>query len=248
MIHKENVLDIGKAFGFVFEDEEWVSKILLGAVILLIPVFGWLALMGYAITVIRNVMAGEPRPLPAWNDLGRYFMDGLMLWVATLIYALPFLIFICPIALVGILPALAGENEDLIAILVGVSGLVSLGLGCLAVLYGILLGLVTPVLRVRYAETGEIGACLRFGEVFRFLSANIGSIIIAQIILWVAGVVVTSVLSGLIGVLSIIPICGWIVGGVLGLLMFPVGVWLTIFSGHLYGQIGRQAGLAPLVV
>ncbi len=241
-------MDIAKALGFVFEDEDWVSKILLGAAIMLIPIFGGFALMGYAIAVIRNVMAGEPRPLPAWDDLGRYFMDGLMFWVATLIYALPLFIFICPIVVVWALPAIAGESENLKTILISASGLVSVGLGCLASLYGILLGLLTPALQIRYAETGELGACLRFGEVFRFLFANIGGIIIAQILLWVAGMVIGMIVSVLAGVLSIIPICGWILGAALGLLMLPVGVWLAVFSGHLYGQIGHQAGIGPLEV
>lgn len=241
-------MDIGKAVAFVFEDEEWVSKVLLGSVILLIPVFGWFALMGYTIAAVRNVIAGEPRPLPGWEDLGRYFMDGLMFWVATLIYTIPLLVFICPIVAVWILPALAGEQEDLVAILAGVSGLVSVGLGCLSALYGILLGLLSPVLQIRYAETGEIGACLRFGEIVRFLFANIGSIIISQILLWVAGVVIGGIVSVLAGVLAVIPICGWILGAALGLLMLPVSVWLMLFSGHLYGQIGRQARMGSLQV
>ncbi|RLC62084.1 MAG: hypothetical protein DRI80_07215, partial [Chloroflexota bacterium] len=212
------------------------------------PIFGGFALMGYAIALIRNVMAGEPRPLPVWDDLGRYFMDGLTFWVATLVYALPLLILICPVMMVWLLPALAGENENLMKILTGISGLVSVGLGCLALLYGILLALLTPVLQIRYAETGELGACLRFGDIFRFLFDNIGSIIIAQVLMWVAGVIIGSVVSGLAGALSIVPICGWILAAALGLLMLPVGVWLMAFSGHLYGQIGRQAGTAPLVV
>jgi len=220
-------MDIGEALGFVFEDEEWVKKILLGALITLIPIFGQFALVGYAIVVIRNVMAGEPRPLPAWDDLGSYFMDGLMFWIATLVYTLPLLILVCPIMVVWLLPALAGEQEDLMAILAGVSGIVSLGLGCLASLYGILLALLTPVLRIRYAETGEIGPCLRFGEVFRFLFANIGNVIISQLLVWLAGMVMMSVVGGLS----------------FGLLVLPVSAWLAVFSGHLYGQIGHQAGM-----
>ena len=225
-------MDIGKALGFVFEDEEWISKVLLGALIMLIPIFGQFVLMGYAIVVIRNVMADEPRPLPAWENLGRYFVDGLMFWIATLVYALPFWIILCPIMGVWLLPALAGEQEDLIAILAGASGVVSVGLGCLAVLYGILLGLLMPVLRIRYAETGEIGACLRFGEIFQFLFANIGNIIIGQLLVWLASAVVMSVVGGLS----------------LGLLVLPVSVLLQAFSGHLYGQIARQAGMGPLEI
>jgi hypothetical protein len=241
-------MDVGRAVGFVFEDEEWVSKILLGTVIMLIPIFGWFAIMGYAIEVLRKVKADDPRPLPTWDDIGRYFVDGLMFWVATLIYTIPILIAICPIALVWILPAAAGDSEDLMAILAGVSGIVTIGLGCLASLYGILLALLTPVLQIRYAESGEIGDCLRFGEIFRFLFANIGPIIISQFLVWAAGMIIGTVVSVAVGILSIIPICGWILALAIGLLMLPVGVWLTVFSGHLYGQIGRQAGTMPSAI
>lgn len=234
-------MDIGQALSFAFEDEKWMSKLLLGAAIMLIPIFGWFALMGYVIAVTHNVMAGEPRPLPDWEDLGRYFMDGLMFWIVTMVYALPFLIIICPIAVVWLLPALAGEQEDLVAVLTGISGLVSVGLGCLASLYSILVTLMMPVLQIRYAEAGEIGACLRFGEIFRLLFANIGNVIVSQLLLWVTSVIIGSVVAGLVAVLSIIPICGWILGAAISLLMLPVSVWLMSFSGHLYGQIGRQA-------
>lgn len=225
-------MDIGKAFSFVFEDEQWITKILLGAVIALIPVFGGFALMGYAVAVLRNVMAGHSHPLPAWDDLGRYFMDGLMVWVATLVYALPFFVFICPIALVWVLPALAGDSQDAAAVLAGVAGILNIGLGCLALLYGFLLQLLTPVVQIRFAESGQLGACLRFGEVFRFLSSNVGNIVISQLLFLLASMVLVSV----VGVLS------------LGLLILPVSVWLAVFSSHLYGQIGQRAGLVPQVV
>lgn len=241
-------MDIGKAFGFVFEDEEWVSKLLLGSVILLIPIFGTFVLIGYTIAIIRNVKAGEPRPLPAWQDLGRYFMDGLMFWIASLLYMLPMWILACPIAVIWGLPALAGESEDLMAILAGVSGVVSIGLACLMTLYGILLSLLTPVVQIRYAESGEIGACLRFGEVFRFLFANIGPIIISQVLMWVAGAVVGTVVSIVISIVSLIPFCGWILAPALGLLMLPFAAWLMLFSAHLYGQIAQRASMAPVMV
>lgn len=221
-------MDIGKAFGFVFEDEEWIKKILLGALIMLIPIFGQFALMGYAIAIIRNVKADSTRPLPAWDNLGEYFTDGLKSWVAALVYALPILILICPIVLVGMLPVLGGENKDVVTILASISGVVSMGLGCLIALYGIPLALLMPVVQIRYAETSEIEPCLRFGEMFRFLFANVGNVIISQVLLWVAGMIVI------------------FVGGLtLGLLVLPGSVWLTAVSSHLYGQIGQQAGVAP---
>jgi len=240
-------MSIGKAIGFVFEDEQWISKLLLGTVISIIPLFGAAALTGYAIAVLRNVKAGSHRPLPTWDRLGEYLVDGLLFWVATLIYSIPLLVLLCPIALVWILPVAAGDNQDLTTILGSIAGLISAGLGCLSVLYGVALWIVTPVLQIRYAETGKLETCLRFGEVFRFLFDHIGPILVAQLLVWAAGLVVTTILGGVIGFLSLIPICGWVVSSVLGFAMLPVGVWLMLFAAYLYGQIARQAA-APQAI
>jgi len=236
-------MEVGKALSFVFEDEEWAAKFLLGAVIMLVPIFGWLVFMGYVIALIRNVVADDPRPLPAWVDIGDYFMDGLMYWVATLVYAIPIFLLICPLVVIWIPPILAQENQDLTGILSGVSGLLTVGLGCLMALYGILLRLLRPVLQIRYAERGEIGACLRFGEVFRFLFANIGPIIIAELLAWAAGMIIGSIVGTMGAVLALVPVCGQILVMLVGLVMLPVGAWLMVFSGHLYGQIARRAGV-----
>jgi hypothetical protein len=241
-------MDIGKAIGFVFEDEQWVNKLLLGAAVSLVPVFGGIAITGYAIAVVRNVKAAKSRPLPGWDELGQYFVDGLMFLVATLVYSIPFLILACPIALVWILPVLAGENQDLTAVLASVAGIMTAGLGCLALLYAILLWLLTPVIQIRYAETGELASCLRFGEVFRFHFDNIGAVIVAQVVVWLAGVVVTSILGTVIGALSIVPICGWVVATALGLVILPVSVWLMVVAGYLYGQIGRKGEVGATVL
>jgi len=196
--------------------------------------------------VIRNVLAGSPRPLPAWEDLGKLFVDGLMFWVANMIYTLPVWIFVCPIFFVWVLPLLAGEAENLMVILVGVAGLWSLGAGCLAMLYSIVVALLTPALQIRYAETGELGACLRLDEIIRFTLDNIGSIIVAMLLVWVASAVFAMVMSSIIGVVSLVPICGQIIALVLSMLMLPVTTWMALFAAHLYGQIGHQAGVLPL--
>jgi hypothetical protein len=219
-------MDIGGAFSYVFEDEDWIVKILLGAAIMLIPIFGQLALSGYGIAILRNIKAGKPRPLPAWNNLGDFFMDGLMFWVVRLVYGIPIFVLLCPIIVVSVLPVLGAENEDLLAILAGISGVVAIGVSCLIVLYSILLGLLMPVVQIRLADTGEIGACLRFGEMFRFLFSNIGPVILTQLVIWAASVILMSIA----GTLS------------LGLLALPIAVFMKAVSGYLYAQINPDPG------
>jgi uncharacterized membrane protein len=134
--------------------------------------------------------------------------------------------------LVWVLPALGAENEDLAAILAGVSGIVSMLLGCLAVLYGILLSLLTPVIQIRYAETGEIGPCLAVGEVFRLLFDNLGGVLVAVVLGWAVSTVVLSIAGTL----------------TLGLLALPGSVWLKALSCHMYGQISQQVASAPAAI
>ncbi|MFW6135248.1 MAG: DUF4013 domain-containing protein [Chloroflexota bacterium] len=241
-------MNVNKALTFVFEDDEWVSKILLGTVISLIPLFGGAAVTGYTIAVLRSVREGRSHRLPTWDRLGDYFVDGLLYWVALLIYSIPLLILLCPIALVWVLPAASNDRQGLTNALTTVAALVSAGLGCLALLYALLLWAVTPVLQIRYAEAGKLGACLRFADVFRFLFANIGPIIIAQILVWAAGLVATTVLGLVIGAFGLVPICGWVVASLLGLLFLPLGVWLMLFAAHLYGDIAHGAAASTAMV
>src|SRR5689334_5958445 len=92
-------MDIGKAFSFVFEDEQWISKVLIGGLIFLIPIVGQLAVLGYMIKVAQNVAQGNPRPLPTWSEFGNHIMLGLYEFVIRLVYAIPilvlFLLYVC---------------------------------------------------------------------------------------------------------------------------------------------------------
>ncbi|TET53992.1 MAG: DUF4013 domain-containing protein [Anaerolineales bacterium] len=239
-------MDVSRALAFVFDDEEWLGKVLLTAVISLVPVFGPFALGGYVIAVVRNVMASSSRPLPHWEEPGRYFADGLKFCAATLVYALPLLILICPVAMSWLLPLIGGDDSEATTALLGVSGAITVLLGCLGASYGLFYALLTPVLQIRYAETGEIRACLRPGTAIRFLLDNFGRILMVLLVQTLVGLLVTVVFGGVFGVLAFIPLCGQVLAGVGALLLLPVGVWLVVVSGHLYGQIGREAGVTAL--
>lgn len=236
-------MDVGKAFSFAFEDRDWVTKLLVGGLILLIPIFGGFALLGYMVTVIRRVLNGDPNPLPEWSDLGQKFVDGLLIWVATLIYALPLLILSCPIFFVWVLPALGGESEDAMAALTGVAGVLTIGLGCLFFLYSLFLIFLTPAIYLQYAGHGRLGACLRFGDVFRFALQNLGTLLLYLLIVVAASTGISLVASLLVGAVNVIPCIGQLIAVLFALAMLPLAVWLTAFQGHLIGQVGRRSGL-----
>ena len=210
-------MDFAKAFSFVFEDQNWVQKIVIGGLVGLIPFVGWLLVMGYMISVGRNVIRGNPQPLPDWSDFGQMLVDGLYAFVISLVYLLPIFIVLC----VVLLPALAlggafGDNGE-----PGVIGI--LGICCFtgfAVIYGIAVAwFFMPAALARYADTGDVMSALRLNEVLAITRANPIVFLMALLIAWIV--------SNFIAPLGLIA-CG-------------VGVLFTSFyaqcvTGHAYGQ------------
>ena len=75
-----DTIDLGRAFRFVPEDPDWIKKILIGGVFMLLSArAGGRRLRGRLRRAPRSrrSAAGEPRPLPEWDDLGGIFGDGL---------------------------------------------------------------------------------------------------------------------------------------------------------------------------
>ncbi len=169
-------MDIAKAFTFITEDERWVGKIGIGALVsllsfLIVPIP---LLVGYMVGVTRNVMNDAMTPLPEWDDWGQLFTDGLSIIVAQLVYTLPFWLLSC-IAGVAIVAmgGLAESNEDIaVAGLVTTFGLV----GCLMLVFIVALFFLSPAIIIQYVRTNELGATFRFGEVAAIAKENIGNI------------------------------------------------------------------------
>ena len=233
-------MDIAKAFTFPAEDEEWLAKIGIGAVIsffswLILPIF---LLLGYVVQVTRNVMNGEPRPLPEWTNWEKLFMDGLYVGIAQIVYTIPFWLLMCiaTVATVGF-GGLSGASEDAAAVGIASTWIIA---GCLLVIFSLALFFISPAIIIQYVRTGEFGATLRVGEVLGIARDNAGQILIAAVAMFV----VSLIFSFVVGALQIIPCIGAIIGMVIGIIAGP---WFAAASGHLYGQIaaGMDLGKPP---
>jgi len=210
-------VDIGKAFGYVFEDEAWIKKIVLGAVFGFLSLFliGIPFLLGYLVDTVRNVMGDEPYPLPEWSDLGDKFVKGLILTAVAILYNLPVILLACLLGVVGLVASGRGEEPMRTG---------ALCVQCLSSLWGLLVAVVFPAAMIRYAGSGEFTAAFRFGEIFSLITANVGNYIVAILVGWVACVI----------------------AGFVGPILCVIGVFFTTFWGylvaaHLWGQVGRQA-------
>ncbi len=213
-------MDIGKSFGFVFEDDQWITKILLAAAILLLGLlFSWLLLIplilalallaGYGVEITRRVLQGQLSGLPEWDNWGDLLAEGFKVIVIGIVYALPIIVIsIC----LGIPIGIFSENTP------ELSSLFSTLLSCVSLLYAIAMSIVLPAAIAFYVAHDDLGAAFRFGEVFAFVRDNLSNYLITFLMSWVAQFI------GQLG--SVICGVGWLATA-------PYAIMVT---GHLYGQ------------
>jgi len=236
-------MDVNKAFRYVFDDKQWISKLLIGVLMSLLSflILPALILQGYAVKVIRHVMAGNRDELPEWSDYGALLKDGFFVTVAEIVWTLPFIIlFVVGGIATGGLGSLADNGSDLAA-----AGAVSggLALACLGILFLAALLLLMPAILIQYAVTDEFGATFRFGEVWAIMRNNLADILLVFVVTIVA-VMAIGIVAAVVG---IVPCLGWLAAGAIGLAVSP---YITFVTSHLYGQIGTKefggkAGYTP---
>ena len=185
-------VDFGRSFTFVTEDPEWIKKILIGGSFTLACALlvGVPFVLGYFSRTLRNVVAGESRPMLDWDDLGGIFNEGLRLTAVYLLYTLGIVAILAALGCVVMLPvmALSGSGADLSEAL-GVMG----GLG-IAALYGLVmvcslaLAVYLPAALARAALRGTVADGFAWREVVGFIKANLGNYLLTLVIYLLASV------------------------------------------------------------
>jgi hypothetical protein len=222
-------MDIGSAFTYVFDDEEWIKKlaigggIALGAIILLpvllIGLVLFLPLNGYMLQVVKNVRDGQTNPLPEWDDFGGYFKTGFFVAVIWFIYNIPAILFSCVGSLAQNAPAMMDMDSDMAGVVVSLA----VCLNCVQIILSLAAAILLPAAIIRFAQYDTMGSAFQFGAIFSFISGNIGDYIIVILLSLVAGIV-----------------AGF------GLILCIIGVFFTLFwsmlvKANLYGQLARKA-------
>ncbi len=234
-------MDIGKAFTYVFEDPNWIMKVLIGGGILFVGVlFSWLVaipllvavalVLGYTLLVTRNVAEGSATPLPEWTDFGGLFMKGLYAVVGVIIWFLPAILLGCCLALVtGVLGGASSSSSSSSGNgTAGILGIVSLCLNCLISLYSFVAGVTLYVPMTRFAmSANQLSVFWDIRGSIDFITRNVGNYVIAVLIALVAS---------FIGSLGII-LCG--IG------VFFTGFWAYLVGAFMFGLWWRQMQAPP---
>lgn len=217
-----NAYDFVKPFTFVFDDPEWLKKILIGGLFYLAAfvLIGIPFLGGYLARLIRNVIAGVERPLPEWDDLGEYFSEGLRLVGVGLCFMLPLLVvmglMVIPLVLAG------NSGSDAAQSFAGVGASC---VWCLVVPLSLVLAVFMPAVYLRVVVTQRFGAAFEFGEIWNFVRGNFTNYVLALLVYMVANFA---------SQLGVIALC-------IGIIF--TAFWSVVVTGYAFAQTYR---LSPI--
>lgn len=176
---------IGDAFVWAFRDPEWPGKVAVMGLILLIPIVGGINGLGWMLTAVDRLRAGEERLPPANLDyIGRGFELFVVYLVYYLVLALIALAFYLPAIIVLSAQGHGQANGAFVAagllLLAGALGIVTLG--------GLAITFAMPAI-VLAVDRGGISAGLQLGAVIGSARASLINTLIAGLMLIAAGLV-----------------------------------------------------------
>ena len=229
-------MEIGKAFTFVFEDKDWIVKLLIGGGILLLGIiFSWVllipliaavaVLLGYMLLTLRNVYDGNTAPLPKWENFGELFVRGITAAAGLFIWSIPVIVLSC----CAFLPtwfASAANNDG--GSPSGIMGLFSACLWCVTIVVSVAISVFAYAPLTNFALNNQLNTFWDFRGNWKFIQQNMGNYLIA----WLMGTLVAGLIASIIGSVS----CG--------LLAVFASFWSMLVAANLFGQYAR-AGMAP---
>ena len=192
-------MNYSKAFSYVFDDKDWVSKILIAGLIFLIPIVGQIYMMGWSIEIIRRYKAGRRDILPA-THFSAFLTLGLKMLVVGLIYAIPVIILTF---ILNLFTGISSSSDS------GTVQFIFGSLGCfgglLSILVNLLIALVSVYGMIKLAETDQIKACLDFSDIYNCIKANLGKFVIVALLMIVAELIQGAGLIICIGIIFTAP-------------------------------------------
>lgn len=215
-------LNIGRSFTYMFDDEGWMKKIVIGGILFFIPIVNF-TVLGYMLEALKRTADGMDIPLPEWEDFGGKFMKGLTFFVIGFIYQIPMMPLLClNLGLMGVYVLGVGGVSDNEA-LMNMAPMLRACSNCVYLIYTVAVLFVAPAALIRYAMTGVFRSAFQFGKIFGFIRDNIANYIVAL------ALAVVAVYIAYFGVIACF------VG-----LLFTM-FWYYLVMAHLLGQVQRES-------
>jgi hypothetical protein len=177
---------ITDAFAWPFRDPQWVAKIAVMGLIMLIPIAGPITNLGWMLAAIDRLRAGEDRLPPAnFDGFGR----GVLLFLVLLLYylalgAIAAIVYVPSVLLFAQEGARDSANPFLVSLAVVLSSIAFgiLTLGSLVVTFA------TPAV-ILAVDRGGVAAGLRIGDIVRQLRVSPANTVVAGLMLIAASLI-----------------------------------------------------------
>lgn len=243
------MVEWGRPFSAIRKDPHWKRKVVLAALVNLIPYVGTVWYIGWAMEYMRDVAWGEDARLPEWSGFSRQALLGLKGFVAVLPYSLALSAVITPIMFVAILAG--GATGSGIGFMITLTAMMLLMMGFAVLLYPL-----TASAQLRVSLYGTIESGFQFGELWRLMrekrselnrawgysALNTGISLAAMLVLF-------AILGGLfaLGVSSSpeVALLLFAIGVVIYFAYMTFGMALSVCLGlanmHYFGSFGRAA-------
>lgn len=209
-------MDLGLAFSFPFQDEEWIKKFVIAAVLLFIPVVGWLAVFGWTIEITRRVIRESEEPLPDWTEFADLFVLGLKGFVIGFVYWIPILLIFVPVFFISLF---GSDIEGVVAFLL-------LCIFCISIPYLLLLGVVLPASFGILADSDNLAEAINPSKILALLRAAPGPYVITAV-----GAIIAIIVANFGVILCFVGV-------------FFTTAYTVAFQGHLIGQAYKEANAA----
>ena len=179
-------MNLGDAFKRPMSDPEWIKKCGMAGLMVLIPIVGTFAVLGWSIRYYEGLGQGETNLPDPFGDVGGDIVRGFKLAISIMISLLPLLLaFTCA----GLMPVIFSAIDNDLA---PVGALLSL----LIILPSALIAAaITPAAEIAHLSTGNVVAFSAMGPVLSRAKSSIGNY---------AMLVVGMVVAGIVGQLGVI--------------------------------------------
>ncbi|MGD0534186.1 MAG: DUF4013 domain-containing protein [Methanoregula sp.] len=228
-------MDYGNMIGdsFTYVKEGIIDKVNKWLLLIIATLILTIPLMGYIMNVYRGT-----KPAPEVDGWSKLFVDGILLFIVGIIYAIP--VIILEFLVIGATFATKlGSNPTAMMTSLAGAGI----LAVILIIVAIIIGLISPIGIIRFARTGKFGEAFNFGEILATIK-KIGwlSYILALIIVAiVVGIPVLILWFILIALMIALPLVGPVITVLVLLVVIPV---VAVFEARYITQVYDSAGTA----
>lgn len=207
-----------KALRFPLAEQGNLAKVIVGAVISLIPIVNFIA-VGYLFKLADNIVKGN-RAMPAWANILEKFIRGILVSVIVFLYMLiPFLV------------AMAGGGLGQLS-----RAGILFGVFVLAFIIAVIIGFFLPMALMNYVGTGKFLAAFDLTAIVRYVNRRFETYFVNYVI--IVGLYV------LVGSIGLIPVVGWILGIAGAFYISCVGCFLF---GTVYREVSPAGGMPTVI-